>query len=1023
MSSNNSQPPSPPNSPFGGPTSHAPSQAPMGPPPPPMGGYTPLQTAGVPNTPFARMYSERSGAARTLPQTPIANVYRAAQEIGTAINNEAYGRNGTGPNGYGPSQLYMGNFQNAPQLIQKAQQATAHIADPAERQREYEQHIYHTARLKESMQLTAPIDMPGGQQSQFFRNKREAFQTAHIYAQPHFQATLEDQIYQTIMQGAETIPRISHRQYLQVAGGDPNQAQLNKIQGYLHQQRKNPTASPLGGFARPIFSNIASLDLQDGVPQGRTPEQHIEAQLRASIRNSVRDSPIGQFGSEINASPFLSSMNVEMQQMSVGEIMASRGRELAIRDIENDPSADPRLKQNATPAVARAAVGTLQGQAAEVANVSFPYAEGVPLSAALPLASETVQTIENVRGTVARRVGEQALYETASSVPMQGGGGAGGGAGGAGGFGGGAGDGGDDPMKRLTEGLAQVVSELMSSLQKASQGAEGFAQAMGEAQSLPSPDGSASAPAPSAAPMDTEAIQKELQQTGRREFRLFDKMLARGGTLEPNKYLAAGLSGGAGAIGFMRGVFGRGVFQSDSEAAKVGNVLGAGTAALSRTMLNSLVGLTSAGGGADIAGFYAGVPGYERGLQGLGLLNSYAQSASQAELPAMQAQALMGQAPSSFGGFASRNVADFMRLGIGPEQAAQMLQQAASIQGGAVGNMQSLRNTVLDFTAAGYDPNAYLGNLAQQRSFGFTDNQALEFNVARGLGLTGSAATNMQAQLFGNFLGASAQNLGITRQGYYERVLGMGRGNLTQGAAVFARGQGVAAQAGQMLSQPYAGLAPTLMLSEALRRTGGDQVAATRLLERVQAQGGAGINSLLSSLPADVRRMALASSGLNLRDQVSINQSADFSSSLGDTPNIPQIDATEGMQVNRELSKTLYGRTATLYSDIGMDRFRAAQGQNRRIEAFQTGERLDATLGKGLGDAAKQLGSMTSSVMEVTKALDLVAKTVRDNYTPLITQGFQSFNAGNTFTAAGYMTAAASISFLLSKIGFNPNDF
>lgn len=732
-------------------------------------------------------------------------------------------------------------------------------------------------------------------------------------------------------------------------------------------------------------------------------DQYISENMgRAFERNTAR---FGNLPSDIQTE--LTSRN---QRTSVGEIVAARGLVGGMSEVQNDPnlSGEQRASllssMNYTSAlIATNELGRQSPGVADILSSEFVTNPGALPSASLPLHDYTQQQIAPLTSAAQAGVSQGAYAEAFGGGSIVGGSGGSGG-----GSEGGGGSGGEDPMKRITEMFAQAIQQMIESMNKASEGLKTLGEDSKKA--LPAP-GAAPGTAPSAAP--SPISEEQLNPLARREMRLFDAQLAAGG-----------VSGGS--IGFLRGIFGQGVFQSDARATRYANVAGRSLRGLGGLARGGLSGLGNTGAGSDFASFMSGLPGYSRGFEGFGLLRQYAQSNAQGELPALQAQQLLGQSPQTFGNYSANTLDDiFQPLGIAPTQAAQIVAQAAQSQGGAM--TRGLERFVASAISQGYDPNAYLSNIAQQRSMGFRGDPALEFNTARGMGLTGNAAIGMQAQLFGTFLQASTQNLGITREGYYNRVLGMGRmadgtTNIARGAAVFGRGQGVISQASQMLASPYQGLAPTLMMSEALRQTNGDQVAAMRLLERYQAQGGAGMQQLLSALPPDIQQMALSSAGLNLRDQRSINQRSPIAIEGANSPifsDNPVVNLEPNMRVSQELATSEYARTRNLYSDRGMAYFKAAEGQTRVVEEFQTGDRIVRALGVSAGNASQGLSDMTKSAIEVTNALDSIAKGLRSVQQPILQSVATNINQGNYFSAAVAAVGLGVFQKLKEYIGVN----
>ena len=293
-----------------------------------------------------------------------------------------------------------------------------------------------------------------------------------------------------------------------------------------------------------------------------------------------------------------------------------------------------------------------------------------------------------------------------------------------------------------------------------------------------------------------------------------------------------------------------------------------------------------AGGGASTLPFLQSIPGFGRGYEGIAPLKSFGRMAAGGELPALQASMLMGTGNQELRYGMGGTTHQGQDFGISPEMMGGLITPWASAAGGKGGYApKNVRRDVKAF-AAGEDVGGYYSLVGRQRQAGLQGNRALEFNAAKKRGLSGVAATQFGGTLLNSFLSLdAATNIGLSRSGTESRILGMGRGNIGRGTGVFQRGMGVVAGAESQLFSPFKGMTSTLLMADAMERSGGDYFKAGELLEEQKRKGGAGVEGILKKQTedSDLTRILMRSENLSSRDIGDLKRSGGLGG--GESPN------------------------------------------------------------------------------------------------------------------------------------------
>lgn len=370
----------------------------------------------------------------------------------------------------------------------------------------------------------------------------------------------------------------------------------------------------------------------------------------------------------------------------------------------------------------------------------------------------------------------------------------------------------------------------------------------------------------------------------------------------------------------------------------------------------------SQAGGTTVEQQLGSVFGFDRGLEGIGTLRSFAGLAAGGELSALQAQALMS---NQYGEtmLQSTGITSGAKYGISADQMGAILMPLASAQGGGPIDVDK----TIQAYAAGEDVSGYY-SLQGQRRMGGYGLSAQEFNAAKARGLKGTVATGYASQLFSAASGID-QNMNMGQDlGMLEgRILAMGRGNINRGAGVFSRGAGVFGSAKQMLLSPFEGLSDILLMNEALGATGSLTGAANRL-EQGEAGGGVGaFGRLRRVVGSDMAGLLMRQRGLSARDVRDLKAGDPLTQSDEPTFQLAGDRSGDATKASAALATRRNEQIGELYKRFGT--FEKILDADRRVEK-RILDRLDGNI--------DSINRLLDSVDKVMRAIDAAIVTARN---------------------------------------------
>lgn len=1026
MSSQNSTPPNPPASPFGGPTSHTPVQNP----------YAQLHS----NLGISVNYSSNNQGRAEQIVNPMA--YPGNTAIGT---REMQGASGSGlsPVDYATTQLGGYNFQGPTAGQHFNTGVPLHLA------------AYHDQNTQFNYRTLDTGLRTVTQSFAFDRNAALSdpltMNNAVLLAHPEYQAQAIGALHSDIAAafrpggGFENSGGQSARDFFFSRPSNisnPPMAQMLRSAGvvgdtpedflYNAHQALQSHFDPLFGQVRGIVSNIPTPELrmaEVGMQQANAPAIALaggfaDVMSQAGFQQSI-NFPLGATGSRQSTENFINNVarvspDYHYAAENAAYILAMQSEDLLTGSFPTHPGADPGLRiplSQADRAAIEAASNNFQG-------IFFSENESVRSGRGINLPGmghavdrDRLQTlIDAPDPQVYQNAAREArnlnaafdapeMNEDAFNASVASGGGDGGGGGrrvpdilGGGGGGGGdnGGGGGGDPQAAFIAAMRDLISALNANT-NAQRGGGGAGQLGGPSNPLALPDPNAPPADPATTAAAVVADPAMARRGARRANRMFESFLdeemirsapgIRQGPFLPddqrdddvlrqhNQSIVRRRTAAGAVVGFGRGLFGMQMQETDTEASKNARTYGM----LARFAGRGIIAAASQFGsptGGNFSAMLDATPGFRRGFENLGLLTQLGEMTSNFELPILQTNRLLGDT-SSMSASESVNTGplrDMIKRGLTLPQALQALQGAAAASGGGI-QSGALASAATDLTMNGLDAGAYFGNIGQMRAYGFNQNPGMEFSIASRMGLTGNQALSMQGQLFGSFLPMTQQNIGITRENFYSDITRMGRMsdggiNIAQGQAVFGRGQGVVGGALSMLNAPMQGVAESVLMANALARTGGNRHEARKILEQQMARGGSGaLRTMMDmGMSREVAVEALESSGLTTRDIGRLTQGGGligagdlYSSNLG---------SGKALQFSRELAETQRQGMETI--DQNFDAFKQLEGLNRRTTRYQV-ERTAINMG------TQNLDDLFTAASKVTDAFDQLATRVRNS--------------------------------------------
>lgn len=1049
MSSQNSTPPNPPASPFGGPTSHTPVQNP----------YAQLHRDLGINVDIS---ANNQGRAE-----PIVNpmAYPGDGGIGNRVMQGAAG-SGFSPVDYATTRLGGNNFQGPAAGQHFNTGVPLHIA----------------AYRAENAQFNyAALDTGLRNVTQHFAfDPNDALRTpqtmndAVLLAHPDYQAqamyALQSQVANIFRPGGEfhrsgqsaheyfysrqnnhvNLPMVNMFRSAGVTGDTP-QAFLSNANQLLERH-----FDPLFSQVRGIVSNIATPDLrmaEVGMQETSAPAIALaggfaNAMNRTGVQQAI-NFPITAVASQHATENFINSMarvspEYHYSAESGAAALAMEGEDFLTGSFPTHPGASPGLRMPLSEAH-RAAIDVAAGSFEDVflgenqavrsgRSVNLPGL-GRPVDRDMlrnlitnpepdiyeAAINGAARTETNLYGEVASGGGGRVPDVLVGGVGGGDGGGGGGGRvsdilGGGGGDGGGGGRG-DNSQAAFIATMRDLINALNANTNAQREGGGAAGQLGGPSNplALPAPEAAPAAPTAAAVVADPAMARRGARRANRMFESFLDEEMIRSapgirqGPFLPddqrdddvlrqhNQSIVRRRTAAGAVVGFGRGLFGMQMQETDTEAAKNARTYGM----LARFAGRGIIAAASQFGsptGGNFSAMLEATPGFRRGFENLGLLTQLGEMTSNFELPILQTNRLLGDT-SSMSASESVNTGplrDMIKRGLTLPQALQALQGAAAASGGGI-QSGALASAATDLTMNGLDAGAYFGNIGQMRAYGFNQNPGMEFSIASRMGLTGNQALSMQGQLFGSFLPMTQQNIGITRENFYSDITRMGRMsdggiNIAQGQAVFGRGQGVVGGALSMLNAPMQGVAESVLMANALARTGGNRHAARRLLEQQMARGGSGaLRAMMDmGMSREVAVEALESSGLTTRDIGRLTQ-GDGLTGAGDLYS-SNLGSGKALQFSRELAETQ--RQGMEAIDQNFDAFKQLEVLNRRTTRYQ----VDRT---AINMGAQNLDDLFTAASKVTDAFDQLATTVRNS------SAFQfmidELKAGNIKTGGGLL--------------------
>lgn len=414
------------------------------------------------------------------------------------------------------------------------------------------------------------------------------------------------------------------------------------------------------------------------------------------------------------------------------------------------------------------------------------------------------------------------------------------------------------------------------------------------------------------------------------------------------------------AGGFVSGLFGGQATDTDTKGRRIAKGIGRAMPAIGGAISAAKIG-------GDVSSTLSSVAGFSRGFEGIGTFGGFAEMGASGELPALQASMMLGDKSAS-GAFLTHQMGGAIgagqEFGISAEQMGGLILPMAQAAGGGM-KLSDVGRFTAGF-AAGEDVGGVASLMGQQRQAGFTSDRAAEFNAAKARGLSGSAATGFASNLFGAFRGVSAgSGLRMDRLKTEGRILGMGGGDIEQGSARFQRGMGVHQGAINQLFSGFQGVSDTLLMAEALGRSGGDMLEAQKLLEQDQAQGGAMARQrLMGGLGLDRRTADHVLGGqLTTQDRAMMSRRENLGG--GDRFDLDQASGGNATFVSSSLAGRRNEQLSQVYSERGRSTFTEIQRQEKKVE-----NDLVESLYKNISE----LGTLTDSVLTLNKTIDRLVK-------------------------------------------------